>query len=349
VGLRVLVPTGNNSSAMGEHRDAYMLDPETSDEPVFPSGSRIPAAFNPRANTEPTFFLGCLMGAALRTRNPLNLELANMVWKPMTGEMPQLHDLEMVDAPLVTSLNSFAAMDAATWEDMDFRWQCLSADGREVPLRAGGTETPVSFADRDLFRQQTIEYRLAECGALPLVLPGSDAALGVVATQRCLILPQSKLAALRRGLEAVVPADYLNLLTPEELRHFVCGSAEIDVDVLRATAIYEGVQATAPHVQFFWRAVESFSQTERRALVRFVTGRSRLPAAADLRRAPMKIAGFNKSGSPDRYFPVSHTCSNCLDLPQYTTYEVCRERFLYAITNCLAIDGDGTPEGGFTE
>ena len=45
---------------------------------------------------------------------------------------------------------------------------------------------------------------------------------------------------------------------------------------------------------------------------------------------------------PDALFPVAHTCFFSLELPAYTSAAICRERLLYAITHCLAIDIDTT-------
>ena len=44
----------------------------------------------------------------------------------------------------------------------------------------------------------------------------------------------------------------------------------------------------------------------------------------------------------DRYFPVAHTCFFALELPAYSTQELMKARFRYAIHNCEAIDGDET-------
>ncbi len=45
---------------------------------------------------------------------------------------------------------------------------------------------------------------------------------------------------------------------------------------------------------------------------------------------------------PDQNYPMSHTCFFTLDLPNYSSEAVCRERLLYAIHNCQDIDADNT-------
>ena len=46
--------------------------------------------------------------------------------------------------------------------------------------------------------------------------------------------------------------------------------------------------------------------------------------------------------NPNQYCPVSHTCFFTLDLPNYSSETICRERLLYAIHNCQDIDADET-------
>ena len=46
-------------------------------------------------------------------------------------------------------------------------------------------------------------------------------------------------------------------------------------------------------------------------------------------------------------FPISHTCFFELEIPEYSSIDIMRERLVYAINNCLTIDGDGN-RGGAT-
>jgi len=86
---------------------------------------------------------------------------------------------------------------------------------------------------------------------------------------------------------------------------------------------------------------------EKSLFLKFVWGRSRLPAGKDFRK--MKIAGFHSAGNVNNYLPVSHTCFFTIDLPSYTTKEAMRSKLLYAITHCTAIDLDGTASGGWED
>jgi hypothetical protein len=42
----------------------------------------------------------------------------------------------------------------------------------------------------------------------------------------------------------------------------------------------------------------------------------------------------------DGQLPKAHTCFFALQLPRYSTDEICRRQLLYAIRNCVEMDGD---------
>ena len=57
----------------------------------------------------------------------------------------------------------------------------------------------------------------------------------------------------------------------------------------------------------------------------------------------MKTFTIHSLDANDQLLPASHTCGFSLDIPQYSSYDIMRKKFLYAIKECQAIDGDFTP------
>mmetsp|Transcript_14542 Transcript_14542/g.49228 ORF Transcript_14542/g.49228 Transcript_14542/m.49228 type:complete len:152 (-) Transcript_14542:1964-2419(-) len=125
-----------------------------------------------------------------------------------------------------------------------------------------------------------------------------------------------------------------------------CGSVDVSVEALRARTKYgEGVAAFEPHVRYFWQAMHAFSAKERAAFLRFVWGRSRLPAtAAQWGDQWMRIHSM-ESADPDSRLPVAHTCFFSVELPRYTSARVAYAKLLYAVTHCVDIDADTSGEG----
>ena len=195
----------------------------------------------------------------------------------------------------------------------------LSADHRVVPLKRDGASLAVTFATRGEYADLVESYRMHEFDV--------------------------QAAALLRGLAKVLPAKLLPLFTGAELEFMVCGTPEIDVALLQKCTEYSSCSASDPHIVWFWQVLESFSHEDRAAFLRFVWGRSRLPATADDFPQWFKLQSFNNKQQPgtsiDGYLPVAHTCFFAVDLPPYTSEQVLRDKLLYAIYNCQEIDADG--------
>lgn len=115
----------------------------------------------------------------------------------------------------------------------------------------------------------------------------------------------SQVAAVREGMSWIVPVPLLSLLTAKQLEQMVCGMPEICCDVLKKVVRYREVDEQHSLVQWFWQTLEEFSNEERVLFMRFVSGRSRLPAnTADIsqRFQIMKV---------DRVSPAVSVSSEC--------------------------------------
>lgn len=147
------------------------------------------------------------------------------------------------------------------------------------------------------------------------------------------------IAAIRKGLSAIVPIQLLPLFTPSELESMICGKREISIDYLRANTRYRSpISPNDRHVAMLWDVLSSFSHEERQLFIRFAWGQSRLPSnPADLTQ---KFEIWPHPTNNDNVLPVSHTCFFSLELPRYSNYEIMRNKLLYAINNGYAIDTD---------
>jgi hypothetical protein len=145
--------------------------------------------------------------------------------------------------------------------------------------------------------------------------------------------------AVREGLTTIVPATILPLLTWREMQLSVCGSEGVDVDLLEANTEYDtGLSRETTHIQFFWNVLRAFEMADQRAFLRFAWARSRLPLESASFRQKFKIQA--DPNSKDGSLPTSHTCFFQLALPAYSSEAVMRKQLLYAVRNCIAMDGD---------
>lgn len=146
-----------------------------------------------------------------------------------------------------------------------------------------------------------------------------------------------QIEALRRGLGAVFPLGVLSLLTWREARETLCGTAEINVDLLKAHTRYSQWSAEDEPIQWLWAILRSFSDKERAQFLRFVSGRERLPQEVNPDADLMLIT---RQHGPPTLLPKASTCFNTFYLPAYSSLNDLRSKLLLAIGSCHDIDID---------
>ncbi|GFT97548.1 e3 ubiquitin-protein ligase HERC2 [Nephila pilipes] len=293
--LLILTPNGRDDS--GTNKDCFLLNP----------------AAKSTLHMDMFRFLGMLMGIAMRTGSPLSLNLAEPVWKQLTGTALTPTDLTEVDKDYVAGLISIRYMEPDNVRKFDLPFSTHSTTGVEVPLSS--KYSFVTPENRMEYIRLALSYRLHEF--------------------------DDQVAAVREGMSKVVPVPLLSLFTGSELETMVCGSPEIPIQLLKAVATYKGIEPDAPLVQWFWEVMEEFNNTERSLFLRFVWGRTRLPRTiADFRGRDFVLQVMEKYNPPDHFLPESYTCFFLLKMPRYSCKLVLKEKLKYAIHFCKSIDTD---------
>ncbi|KAJ6659445.1 hypothetical protein lerEdw1_018679 [Lerista edwardsae] len=259
-------------------------------------------------------WIGQVMGAALRGKEFLVLALPGFVWKQLTGEeVSWSKDFPAVDSMLVKLLEMMEGMDKETFEfkfGNELTYTTVLSDQRMVDLIPGGTRTVVHHEDRLDFIRLVQKARLEES--------------------------KEQIAAMQAGLLKVVPQAVLDLLTWQELEKKICGDPEVTVEALKKLTRFEDFEPSDTRIQCFWEALNNFTNEDRSRFLRFVTGRSRLPARIYI--YPDKLGSETTDALPE-----SSTCSSTLFLPNYASAKICEEKLRYAAYNCVAIDTDMSP------
>lgn len=76
-------------------------------------------------------------------------------------------------------------------------------------------------------------------------------------------------------MNKVVPLGIFSFLTPRQLEYRVTGNPEITTAALKA--ITYGADGDHKIMKWFWQMFDSWNQQERRAYLKFVWGRSKIP------------------------------------------------------------------------
>ena len=122
----------------------------------------------------------------------------------------------------------------------------------------------------------------------------------------------------------------------------------MDIDLLRRhTRLGGGLLPTDKRVAWLWQILEELPPDERLLFIKFCWAQERLPAndedfESTNTRFMLKPAMQNNYG--DRALPKADTCFFNLELHEYSSKEVMKERLRYAfLTDCMGLNGD-SPE-----
>lgn len=179
---------------------------------------------------------------------------------------------------------------------------------REVELKPGGADIEVTDDNKAEYVRLLTRHRMTSA-----IRPQIDAFLS--------------------GFHEMCPVELINVFTPSELELLISGTPEIDVDDMQANTTYHGgYNESHRTIRAFWSVVRTFSQAELALLVQFITGTSKIPldgfASLQGMRGPQKVNIHRAHGNG---LCTAHTCFNQLDLPDYGSRRVLREKLLLAI------------------
>ena len=189
--------------------------------------------------------------------------------------------------------------------------------------------------EESIFRPKGTSHEPERTVAL---MPGSNASvnegnkmqyLKCVAEYRLRDSKKKHLEAFVKGFHSVLPYEVASMFTPQELSLLSCSSPFVDVEDMEKHTIFNN--ATAQQKEWFWNAVRTITDLERKKLLQFITGSSSIPPLGFRDLTPQLT--INPSFMRDS-LPMSHTCMNTLDLPEYSSYNILLQRLLVAINEC---------------
>ncbi|XP_061115937.1 probable E3 ubiquitin-protein ligase HECTD4 isoform X3 [Conger conger] len=286
-------------------------------------------------------FFGQLLGIAVRADVPLPLDLLGSFWKGLVGE-PLDPESDLQEADLLTynyvkkfeSVSEEAELEALCAEissqhhtgespDSPSRPCCtftyVAMTGEEVELCQGGRGISVTWENKDMYARAVRALRLRE-----------------LENTECM-------TAVRAGLASIIPLQLLTMLSPLEVELRTCGLPYINLEFLKAHTMYQvGLMETDQHIEFFWTALEMFTQEELCKFIKFACNQERIPFTCPCKDGgpdtahvppyPMKIAPPDgAAGSPDSRYIRVETCMFMVKLPQYSSLDVMQEKLRYAI------------------
>ncbi|KAI5745050.1 hypothetical protein M8J76_007751 [Diaphorina citri] len=265
-------------------------------------------------------FSGRVLGLALVHQYLLDAFFTRPFYKALLRLPVALSDLESLDNEFHQSLLWIKEHDV-TNEVLDLNFAVteeIFGQAKERELKPGGRNIAVTEKNKKEYIERIVRWRLER---------------GVADQTESLV----------RGFYEVVDPRLVSVFDARELELVIAGTAEIDLgDWASNTEYRSGYHDGHPVIQWFWQAIERFTNEQRLRLLQFVTGTSSVPyegfSALRGSTGPRKFC-IEKWGKPNS-LPRAHTCFNRLDLPPYPTPEVLYEKLLLAVeeTNTFGIE-----------
>ncbi|KAG4258376.1 ubiquitin-protein ligase E3 C [Fusarium proliferatum] len=167
--------------------------------------------------------------------------------------------------------------------------------------------------------------------------------ISYVARHRLVVQPAPQTSAFLRGLRSIIRPSWLSMFNQSELQRLVGGdSSEIDIEDLRKHTIYGGLYQIGDDgeehetIKLFWKVMHSFTDDQRRAVLKYVSSTPRAPLLGFSQLKP--LFSIRDGGTDEERLPSTSTCVNLLKLPRYTSEATLREKLLYAIQSGAGFD-----------
>ncbi|GCB74378.1 hypothetical protein scyTo_0003468, partial [Scyliorhinus torazame] len=286
-------------------------------------------------------FFGQLLGIAIRADVPLPLDLLPTFWKTLVGEpLDQEWDLQEVDILTYNYIKKFETVNNET------ELEALSAEVTSHHLTTESPESPNKPCCKFSYITMTgEEVELCPGGRnITVMWENKDAYASAIRNLRLQEIENTDcMTAVRAGLGSIIPLQLLTLPTPLEMELRTCGLPYINLEFLKAHTMYQvGLMETDQHIEFFWAALEMFTQEELCKFIKFACNQERIPFTCPCKDGgpdtahvppyPMKIAPPDgAAGSPDSRYIRVETCMFMIKLPQYSSLDIMLEKLRYAI------------------
>lgn len=253
-------------------------------------------------------FVGRILGKALYDGILIDVAFAGFFLAKWLGKQSFLDDLASLDPELYQGL-IFLKHFTGNPEDLSLNFTVAVEEfgvTTSIPLIPNGEQVTVNRENRLQYIYLVSHYKLNK-----QIKKQTD--------------------AFFEGLSEMIDPKWLRMFNQQELQILLGGvNSPIDLDDLRNNTQYGGLydnhEAT---IQAFWRVVNSFTQDQRRALLRFATSCSRPPLLGFKELVPN--FAIRDAGSDENRLPTASTCVNLLKLPRYQSERTLREKLLQAI------------------
>lgn len=283
-------------------------------------------------------YLGTFIAKAIMDDRMMDMPFSVAFFKALLGQPLQLDDLESVYPQLVATIKEFMALveeKKAIEADKTIDTEMKSQRIRDIKYKGGSVEDMWLTFEMPGSQEELVRGGAQRDVTIHNLAEWIDLVVDALAGKGI----QAQFDAIREGFNFIFPVEKLSVFEPTELETLMCGSIEQDWSkeaILDAANYTHGFTVHSKVSQWFATLLSSFDEEQRRKFLRFATGSPRLPPRGFKgfhHRLTLSRKDAEKSHSADDYYPSVSTCFLFIKIPEYSSYELFKERFLTAVEN----------------
>lgn len=274
----LVIPTPNSRNEVGQYRDCVIPLPH----PLIKNAEQRYKVF------------GAVIAICIRTGLVQFFNFPPLVWEYLISGEVALERVMEIDDNYKTTIESFKEAMREGMSDEEFKarlnhkFVIADARGNEMPLIQRGRTEFVTASNCAQFISLANEFRINELKA--------------------------SLNAIRNGMWENIGIEPLISLDWSTLEYAACGEREITFDALRKVTQFEGVETRQQDI--FLKVVETMTSEQRSLLLKFSTGRIRLPPNF---KDNEKFLRVDRAEGIDK-MPTSSTCFHQFHMPRYSSF-----------------------------
>ncbi|EKE41370.1 ubiquitin ligase, putative [Entamoeba nuttalli P19] len=256
-------------------------------------------------------FIGRVVAKTVYDGEFLDVNFTKSMYKALLQQEVTLSDMESVDQQFYKNLKWLLENNV---EGLDMKF-CYEREefGKTIidDLIPNGRNIDVTDKNKQVYVKLLVDYKLNKS-------------------------VKKQIDLFKEGFYSIIPFEMINCFYDTELELLISGMPDIDTEDFMANTEYRGYTLQSPVIQWFWEIFNEMEQRQKVLLLQFVTGSSKVPLGGfkNLMGNGGKMPFTIQRISCSEKLPVAHTCFNTIDIPEYQTLDVLKDKLLMAISEC---------------
>ncbi|CAD8145667.1 unnamed protein product [Paramecium pentaurelia] len=142
---------------------------------------------------------------------------------------------------------------------------------------------------------------------------------------------EDQIKAFQKGFFSLIPQKYIKIFDQNQIEQLLCGKTEIEIEDLIKNLKFKDYDVNNQVIQWLFNVLKSFSNDMLSKFLWFVAGSGLVPIGGFINLPkPIIIKKFT-TNNDDQSLPISHTCTLTMELPEYSSEQILKDKLELAI------------------